>query len=136
VFVLQFEAELDAAAEFVLNHNEFSTIRTLDCEENDVSSSLHSSNPVSRCFSIVLQSIEFAMVLAMCAFFQSAGWRVGVQVFDGVQVCAKEASAMSESVMRSCERAVFQMTGWKIELEQSQWIAALTCGFYLPQRNR
>jgi hypothetical protein len=39
------------------------------------------------------------------------GWRVGVQVFDGVQVYAKESTAMSESVMRSCEQTVFQTTG-------------------------
>jgi hypothetical protein len=118
VFVLQFEAELDAAAQFVFAHNEFSTVRTLACEASDESSSSHSSNPVSRCLSIVLQSVEFAVVSAMCAFFQSAGWRVGVQVFDGVQVYAKEDITMSENVMRICEQAVFQTTGWKIELEE------------------
>jgi hypothetical protein len=118
VFVLQFEAELDAAAQFVFAHNEFCAIRALACEASDESSFSHSSNPVSRCLSIVLQSVEFAVVSAMCAFFQSAGWRVGVQVFDGVQVYAKEDITMSESVMRSCEQAVFQTTGWKIELEE------------------
>ena len=112
------QSSLDAAAQFVFAHNDFGAIRTLACEASDESSSLHSSNPVSRCLSIVLQSIEFAVVSAMCAFFHSAGWWVGVQVFDGVQVYTKEDSAMSESVMRSCEQTVFQTTGWKIELEE------------------
>jgi hypothetical protein len=64
-----------------------------------------------------LQSIEFTVVLAMCAFFHAAGWRVGV-VFDGVQVYAKQEYRMSEHVLRRCEQAVLQTTGWKIELEE------------------
>ncbi len=118
MFVLQFEAQLEAAARFVFSHSEYSAIRTLACSENDDSLSLHSSNPVSRCLSIVLQSLEFTVVSAMCAFFHAAGWRVGVQVFDGVQVHAKEEDQMSEYVLRRCEQAVLQTTGWKIELDE------------------
>jgi hypothetical protein len=130
VFVLQFEAELVAAAQFVFAHNDFGAIRTLACEASDGSSSLHSSNSVSRCLSIVLQSIEFAVVLAMCAFFHAAGWRVGVQVFDGVQIYAKQGDRMSEHLLRRCEQAVSQKTGWKIELEEKpmdRGIDSFTC---------
>jgi hypothetical protein len=134
VFVLQFEAELYTAAQFVFAHKEFSMFQTLACEASNKSFSSHSSNPVSRCLSIVLQSMEFAVVLAMCAFFQSAGWWVGMQVFDGASL-HKGRQHMSETVMRSCEQAVFQTAGRKIELEEKPMITVSTCVFYLPKHS-
>ena len=78
-------------------------------------------------FSMCLQNEEDRILQAMEAYYGTQGYEVHVLIYDGCLITRKDENPFPEAVMRGCERAVHEATGYTIQLAEKCLRCEVVC---------
>eukprot|EP01043_Picozoa_sp_COSAG02_P038430 COSAG02_NODE_2963_length_7646_cov_10.941036_1_plen_124_part_00 len=78
-------------------------------------------------FSMCLQNEEDRILQAMEAYYGTQGYEVHVLIYDGCLIARKDDKLFPEAVMRGCERAVHEETGYTIKLAEKCLRCEVVC---------
>ena len=74
-----------------------------------------------------LQTEEDRILQAMEAYYGTQGYEVHVLIYDGCLIARKDEKPFPEAVMRGCERAVHEATGYTIQLAEKCLRCEVVC---------
>ena len=107
-FVQEYTSEMRRVAAHIFALPEYQPLRN-DIRKKD-------SNPTTRFLSILLQDIENDCLQVVHDTLQAADWSMDSLMFDGGLVRRREGLELDDEILRACEAAVRQSTGYSITL--------------------
>jgi hypothetical protein len=111
VCLYPFKMECDSLAKRLTKHTDYAKLWDVVKEAKE------EKNPLGSFLSLVLQTEERKVLLAMRQFFTDKKWSADVLCYDGLMI-RKEAEDITDDTLRQCEAHIKEVTGYSIQLSE------------------